>query len=262
MNTEPPLPDPGPPPTPSVAARVTPTEPATPWGFWLTLAFSLCIAVAYVAIQSAVVIVAAIMEGVIHNPKAVEELAYNGLVLSIATLLSVPVGVGLSVLFAWIRPGLSVCDYLGLNRVPWKLCVAGLVAVVLMGVGHDGVSRLAGRPEVPEFMINAYLTAKFPPLLWLAVVVGAPIVEETFFRGFLFRGLAASPLGGPGTIVVTSLAWAAIHLQYDLYDMGTIFVLGLLLGVFRLKAGSLWPPLFMHALVNLLATIQVAILLR
>jgi membrane protease YdiL (CAAX protease family) len=94
------------------------------------------------------------------------------------------------------------------------------------------------------------------------VVVGAPLVEETFFRGFLFRGLAASPLGGPATIVVTSLAWAAIHLQYDLYDMGTIFLLGLLLGAFRLITGSLWPPLLMHALVNLLATIQVAILLR
>jgi len=262
MNTEPPRLDQSEPPLSAVGETPVAPPPATPWGFWLTLAFSLCIAVCYVAIQSAVVIMAAILEGVIHDPEAIEDLAYNGLVLSIATLLSVPVGVGLSVLFAWLRPGLSVSDYLGLNRIPWKMSVVGLVAVVLMGFGHDGVSRLAGRPEVPEFMLNAYLTAKFPPLLWLAVVVGAPVVEETFFRGFLFRGLAASPLGGPGTIVVTSLAWAAIHLQYDLYDMGTIFFLGLLLGAFRLITGSIWPPLLMHALVNLLATVQVAIMLR
>jgi len=241
-----------------VAAPAVP--PACPWGFWLTLAFSLCIAMAYVAVQSGVVIVAAIMNGVIHNPEAIEALAYNGLVLSIATLLSVPVGVGLSVLFAWIRTGLSVEDYLGLRRVSWKVVVMGLVSVVLMGLAYDGVSVLANRPDVPEFMINAYQTAGFPPLLWLAVVVGAPVVEEVFFRGFLFRGLAASPLGGPGTIVVTSLAWAVIHLQYDLHDMATIFVLGLLLGVFRLKTGSLWPPLVMHGLVNLLATVQVALL--
>jgi membrane protease YdiL (CAAX protease family) len=99
------------------------------------------------------------------------------------------------------------------------------------------------------------------PLLWLAVVVGAPVGEEIFFRGFLFAGLAKSRLGGTGAIVLSSLAWAVIHVQYDPFDMAYIFLLGLVIGAFRLKTNSLWPPILMHALVNLIAMIQTAWLL-
>jgi hypothetical protein len=262
MNTDPPRLNPGEPPPSVVVATPGASPPAPPWGFWATLAFSLGIALAYLMAQSAIVVVAAIMEGTLNDPRAIEALAYNGLVLSLATLLSVPVAVGLCVLFAWIRPGTTVREYLALTRVSWKRIALGLLSVVALGIGFELVNRLLERPVVPDFMVNAYQTAEFVPLLWLAVVLGAPIVEETFFRGFLFAGWSVSPLGGWATVVVTSLGWAAIHVQYDLFDLGYIFALGLLLGGFRLKTGSLWPPVLMHMLVNLLATIQVALLLN
>ena len=87
----------------------------------------------------------------------------------------------------------------------------------------------------------------------------APILEELFFRGFLYSGLSSSFLGPLGTILITSISWAAIHLQYDLYGISTIFVFGLLLGAARLKTHSLIVPVLMHALMNLVATIQAVI---
>lgn len=231
-----------------------------PWGFWLTVAFGMCIFGTFVLVQSVVVLVFAVVNGSITDLEAIEALALNGLVLSVATLVSLPFEVALCGVFAWLRQGVSVSDYLGLRWVSWKAVLLGWVCVVALGVAYDGLSRLLGRSDVPEFMINAYRTAGFAPLLWLAIVLGAPLAEEIFFRGFLFKGFESSPLGGIGAVLLTALSWAIIHLQYDPYDIGAIFLLGILLGVFRWKTGSILPALLMHVLQNLVATIQVACL--
>ena len=52
---------------------------------------------------------------------------------------------------------------------------------------------------------------------------------------------------------------ASIHLQYDVYQIGTIFFIGILLGVARIRSGSLYVPLAMHTLINLLATVEAGI---
>jgi len=57
------------------------------------------------------------------------------------------------------------------------------------------------------------------PLFGIAAVVFAPLFEEGFFRGFLFVGFKQSRLGSFGTILITSAAWAALHIQYDLYGI-------------------------------------------
>jgi membrane protease YdiL (CAAX protease family) len=96
----------------------------------------------------------------------------------------------------------------------------------------------------------------------VAIVVGAPIFEEIAFRGFLFKGLAASRLRWFGATIITSLLWAGIHLQYDWYEVSVIFVLGLVLGSARAMTNSTLLTIWLHCLVNILATIQVAIMLK
>ena len=93
----------------------------------------------------------------------------------------------------------------------------------------------------------------------LAIVVAAPVSEETLFRGFFFAGVAHSRIGVPGAIILGSLIWALIHLQYDFYGMATIFFSGLLLGYVRFKTGSIYATMFLHGLMNLLATIETVI---
>jgi membrane protease YdiL (CAAX protease family) len=111
-------------------------------------------------------------------------------------------------------------------------------------------------------MLAAYQSAGFAPLLWLALVVAAPLAEEVFFRGFLFQGVRHTRLGASGAVLFTSFAWALVHVQYDSYEISTVFVLGLILGVARLRTNSLYTTIAMHALVNLLATLEVAMYLQ
>jgi membrane protease YdiL (CAAX protease family) len=127
-----------------------------------------------------------------------------------------------------------------------------VVAFVLAGA-VDCLTIVLGRPLIPEFMSLAWL-------LWVAVVIAGPIFEELFFRGFLLAGFRASFLGPIGAVVLTSASWALIHLQYDAYDMSTIFVVGCVLGASRLKTGSVLLPIGMHILNNLIATIEAAAL--
>jgi membrane protease YdiL (CAAX protease family) len=108
-------------------------------------------------------------------------------------------------------------------------------------------------------MTKAYATAGSMPLFWLAIVVAAPFLEELFFRGFMIEGLRLSWLGPVGAVLITSGLWAMIHIQYGPFEIVGIFVNGLLLGAAMLKTRSLWVPFSMHALVNLIATVEVAI---
>ena len=66
-------------------------------------------------------------------------------------------------------------------------------------------------------------------------------------------------LGGGGTIVLTSLVWACIHLQYDAYQVSIVFAGGLLLGTARLRTGSLWPTIAMHVFWNIIAMVETAV---
>jgi len=97
-------------------------------------------------------------------------------------------------------------------------------------------------------------------MIWVAFIIAAPLFEEIFFRGFLFKGLESSFMGPLGAVLVTSGIWAGIHLQYDLYGMGTVFCLGLLIGAARVVTASIVVPLVLHAVASLVATIEVAIL--
>jgi membrane protease YdiL (CAAX protease family) len=232
-----------------------------PWGFWLTVVFSLCVVGAYILAQVVALLVVGGVKGVLHDPKATYELGMNGLVASLGICAGTPLVLALCGLFIWLRQGLSCAVYLGLTCVTWRVVVASFGAIVLFNLAVGGLGILLDRPDVPESMLEIYRTAGFPPLLWLAVIVGAPLTEEILFRGFLFRGIEHTRAGGLGAVVLSSLAWAAIHLQYEAYEMGVIFSMGLVLGAFRWKTGSLLPALFMHVLNNLAATIQVTLIL-
>jgi membrane protease YdiL (CAAX protease family) len=85
-------------------------------------------------------------------------------------------------------------------------------------------------------MINIDATARFRPLLWFAIIVMAPLFEESLFRGFLIAGMQRSRIGA---ILITAALWSLIHLQYEAFYLVYIFIGGILLGIARVKTGSL-----------------------
>lgn len=183
--------------------------------------------------------------------KLIENHGYIGPVASIMSGL-----VGTAFIGVFIRRrGISIHHYLNLKRTPlWSFLSWNILMYLFLIFAGSLARYLSQKSDYLERTLNAVASV---PLLYLAVVVVAPLFEEILFRGFLFKGLEASKLGPWGTIFFTSLIWAIIHLQYSLFFMGIIFVLGILLGVARYKSQSLWVPLSMHALNNLLAMLAV-----
>lgn len=234
---------------------------ARPWGFWATLGLSLAIAGVVLGAELGMAVVLGMAAAVAGQGESAADWLYQqGLVWALATLISTPFLVGLTVLFAWMRRGLSVREYLAFRNVRKRTLVRWCLGLLAFAMISDGLTWLLDKPIVPDVMTEAYRTSVWPALLWVAVVVCAPWGEEVFFRGFLFKGWLHSVLGGWGTVLLTSLIWAVIHLQYDFYGITTIFVGGLLLGYARLQSGSIYPPILMHTLMNVLAMTQTAFL--
>jgi membrane protease YdiL (CAAX protease family) len=142
------------------------------------------------------------------------------------------------------------------SMVRWLLALAAFLG------GVHAVQWLADRQEVPEFMQEIYNTAGLSAPLLIAIVLVAPLSEELLFRGFLYGGLAPSAIRPAGAAIISSLAWAVIHVQYDLFTIASIFVAGLLLAAARQATKSVIVCIVMHAAMNLVATIELAIAMR
>jgi uncharacterized protein len=223
------------------------TDTLKPWGRFSTFGLA---AIALLAGQFAALITLTWWFG--RGLASLPNFSGDGAAISLVIVVSTPVEVALLALFAR-RTGAGVADYLGLiwpRRGEVEFGFAALVAVIIAG---NLLSWLLGRPIVTPFQVDIYTTASaggWLLWLWLAVVVATPIGEEFLFRGFLFRGWLRSPRDVWPVIVVTSLLWAIIHLQYDWYVIGQVFVFGLLLGWMRWASGSTILTILLHALIN------------
>ena len=176
----------------------------------------------------------------------------DGAAIAIIIAVSTPVEVALLALFAR-RAGANVAGYLGLVWPRRGEVILAVLAMVALMIAGDAVSWLLGRPFVTPFQIEIYKTGSaggWLIWLWLTVVVATPIGEEIIFRGFLFRGWLKSPRDVWPVIFATSFLWAIIHLQYDWYVIGQIFVFGLYLGWIRWSTGSTILTIVLHALIN------------
>ncbi len=102
---------------------------------------------------------------------------------------------------------------------------------------------------VPVFVAERSM-AVTGAIVLLACLV-APIVEETFFRGYLQP--AVRKLVGPSlAIVVTALAFAAAHRSLSVFL--PIFALGLVLGYLYEKTQSTFASAVLHSIHNTVTT--------
>jgi len=230
--------------------------PATRWGFWATLALSAVIAVIYASAQGlAIGVMVGIESGVsalANEEELMASISSNGSYLSVGIIFSGWMGllaIGGAIL---LRKGITLKEYLAIKNLPLKTYARWLAFVLIFLFGWAMVNRVLDIPD-SAWMTKTYETAGYLPLFWVAVVVVAPMIEELFFRGFLFEGLRDSWMGATGAVLVTSLAWAAIHVQYGMLQIAIIGTLGILLGIAKLKTRSLYIPIAMHTFNNLLA---------
>ena len=125
-----------------------------------------------------------------------------------------------------------------------------LAAMPLVFASTLLVQRLTGRWDSLSPAIDATLgagSALERVGLFVAIVIMAAVAEEVVFRGCLFAAIRPR-LGAVGAVLLTALVFSLVH--FDPFVSPQLFVLGLVLGHVRERAGSLYPCMVLHGLWN------------
>jgi len=151
------------------------------------------------------------------------------------------------IIFGWkrIRPGLlgfvkfdsaTMGLGCGLLIVAYGIVMAHNILLTFLGVGTQG-----------EEVMKTFAELDSPVWLILTGVIVAPLVEEIFFRGFLFQGFRQR-YGWIAALLLSSGIFAASHL--DPVSFIPTFILGAVLGYVYHRSNSLWPGIILHFLNN------------
>lgn len=222
--------------------------------------FGLLIYILVIFVHILILIGMSVVETIKGSALPIATIAGSGFYIALITILGGIIGTALIILITRYYQGSSFTEYLGLTRISLKRLGVWLLIAIIYLTLMDTCSYLLKRPIVPEFMNKVVQTARFPWLLYFAFIVAAPVFEELFFRGFLYKGLSNSRLKSIGAILLTSFCWSLLHTQYDRFIVFQIFLGGVLLGFARLKTGSVYVTIGMHALQNLVATIETLVM--
>ncbi len=226
------------------------------WGFWGTLFFGMFILIAFLIGQLLPLIFYMIVKGMESFDTLVASFITDSFLLFLSVmggmLLAVPVALGV----AKLKKGSILKDYFSLNGFKWKTLGFWMLLLIVLQIATGYLIEALGEKDIPNFMMNLeYPTLMAKILLLVAVVVGAPVFEEVFFRGFLLKGFSNTFMGTHGAVLLTSALWAVIHIQYEVVYLIDIFVIGVVFAYARLRTNSLFIPMIMHSLINLWATL-------
>jgi uncharacterized protein len=150
-----------------------------------------------------------------------------------------------------IRPA-----WLGLKRTPlWPAVGACAVMMVTWWIFQLVVVLIFGQPEKQELVDELKTENSVLVLVTFGVLVCvlAPIAEEIFFRGFMFRVFAAR-MGVAAGALLSGAIFGLAHLAGSPLITGVVlFALGVGFALLRWWTGSLLPSMALHAANNSLS---------
>jgi len=236
---------PSPPPVEAVPAPLAPTPPEPSpdgfprWPLWLPLAglgVGLAFGILSVSIIAGVTGADATSPGLTAAGTVVVDISIVLSTLAFAAMVAPP------------RPW-----QLGLRGAPLKFTAAisaiGILAFFLFSLVYAAIVQ----PEDPQKVVDD-LGADSSTLLLVAgalvVIVVAPICEELFFRGFLFRVLRMR-MGFWLAAIIDGLLFGLVHASStSLEALPILAFLGLVFCYVYERTGTLFATIGMHALNN------------
>ena len=174
-------------------------------------------------------------------------------------LLQVPLWLGLlgAVLWASRHKGLGLRDDFGWSMrwtdpllgvavgVAMQLLVIPLLYIPLLSLLGQSAEDL----EAPARKLADRATG---PASWLLLVVivavGAPVVEELFYRGLFLASLEKRGLGPWPAALVSAVVFGAMH--FEALQFAGLFLFGLVLALMVQRTGRLGPAIWAHAAFN------------
>lgn len=153
----------------------------------------------------------------------------------------------LVLIFTWRRISWK---YLGFGRFDRNVMGLGcglLIASYAIILIHNLILVALKIDTQGSEILELFASLESPAWFFFVGAVLAPIVEEIFFRGFLFQGFRQK-YGWVTAALLSSAIFAAAHL--DLVALIPTFILGCLLAYVYHRSNSVWPAVILHVLVN------------
>jgi len=159
--------------------------------------------------------------------------------------------------FVYLLPVVLIFTW---RRIPWRYLGFGKFSLQTMALGcgtlviayvfillHNSILSALKIDTQGDQISEIFSKLDSPIWLFLASVIIAPLVEEIFFRGFLFQGFRQK-YGWVAAIFLSSFFFAAAHL--DPVAFIPTFILGCVLAYVFHRSNSLWPGIIFHFLIN------------
>jgi len=173
--------------------------------------------------------------------------------IRISAFISYPMIVILTLLIIKFKKGITIQNYLAFTNVSrrrllkWIITIIGLKCIVLL------ICIYTGDPNISDTILNHLKNVSFIPAFYFSSIILAPICEEILFRGFMYKGLEKTILRGWGTVIFTSIFFALYHV----WNFFPPFFAGMFFGFARKKTNSLYVPIGLHMMWNLISLLNV-----
>jgi hypothetical protein len=195
--------------------------------------------------------VAALYGGALETETTIEEVTvFSAIVVIVSTVFLY----GWQTAAAWLfslritRQGLAGWGFTRPSAAFFWTIPVALVASYAISAVHGALVDPPPQDIVEQFP----RTIAGGALFVVIAVIFAPLFEELFFRGFVFRGLRTSWGWWPAALG-SAAVFGAAHLQLTVFV--PIFALGVALAWVYERTGSLWTSIAMHAVFNGLAVL-------
>ena len=165
----------------------------------------------------------------------------------LALFIGAGLGAGVLIGALWRHVGLRELGFRGAQTRWWRLAL-------LMAALWVPLRTLSVLSEPFSWMVLSHVRFQDAALNVLAVLVFAPLGEELFYRGVIYRWLRQlMPFGF--ALILSAFLFTAAHWSGYPVHLGLVFASGLLYAWFFERSGSLLPGMLIHALVNLVASL-------
>lgn len=154
------------------------------------------------------------------------------------------------------RPAREIGVHMAVEGWAWLgvgLAVAGCVVMIvqLVTASRDASQLESIRNEYQS--LRSFMPASDTEYRWfVAVSITAGICEELLYRGFLMAYFTAY-VGSLGALLISSIIFGLGHTYQGPKGVFKVAVVGLALGGVYLLTGSLWAPIVMHVVLDVVS---------
>lgn len=201
-------------------------------------------------------VIAVVVGGLILAATGNESVESEDLSLVLVAVLQIPLWVGYlgAPMWASRRKGNGLAQDFGFRQraidVPVGLAAGIATQLALIPLLYVPIFWLTGEQDLsgPARELTDRATDPLGVALLVAIVViGAPIIEELFFRGLFLRSVERR-LGTGWAVAITSIVFGAIHLQ--ILQFPALAFAGLVFALLTVRSGRLGPAIWDHVGFN------------